>query len=396
MNSLPKEFPHEEELHARLSAAQAEQEAASEAHEVSAEPEPERRDAAREVQAENGTQETWFQNEPASGLEPVAANEIQNEGDARNDSLAPQAIAAELVLTDPMAVEPAASGGHGRTLFESLSHPEVYFAPRVPHFGHVLVLGILFGIGWLMAGLAALVVVQAHLFGIGTLEQASTDIRFTLASEAIIDIVALAGCLVIFPRLWHRGFFNGISWRRSRARRRSPRLVGAAFLCFVLALVNARLMPGPADAPIDRVFRAPGAAWLLFAFAITFAPFFEEIAFRGFLLPAMCTACDWIAEKLFDTPRRFLDAEGQPQWSLPAMICGSVLTSIPFAGMHAAQTAYSLGPFVLLVSVSLVLCWARLGARSLSAAVLVHASYNFMLFALMFIDTGGFKHLDNM
>jgi hypothetical protein len=43
-----------------------------------------------------------------------------------------------------------------------------------------------------------------------------------------------------------------------------------------------------------------------------------------------------------------------------------------------------------------VLCWARLSTRSLAARVLVHASYNFILFSLMIIGTGGFQHMDKM
>jgi len=64
--------------------------------------------------------------------------------------------------------------------------------------------------------------------------------------------------------------------------------------------------------------------------------------------------------------------------------------------MHAEQTSHAVGPFLLLICVSLVLCWARLSTRSLAASVLVHASYNFMLFALMLLGTGGFRHLDKM
>ena len=78
------------------------------------------------------------------------------------------------------------------------------------------------------------------------------------------------------------------------------------------------------------------------------------------------------------------------------MAVGSLLTSIPFALMHAEQTGYALGPFLLLVCVSLVLSWARLSTRSLAASVLVHSSYNFLLFSLMLLGTGGFKHLDKM
>ncbi len=74
----------------------------------------------------------------------------------------------------------------------------------------------------------------------------------------------------------------------------------------------------------------------------------------------------------------------------------SVVTSLPFALVHANQTGYDLGPFLLLVFVSLVLCWTRLSTRSLAASVVVHACYNFLLFALMLLGTSGFKHLGNM
>ncbi len=78
------------------------------------------------------------------------------------------------------------------------------------------------------------------------------------------------------------------------------------------------------------------------------------------------------------------------------MVVGSIVTSIPFARMHAAADRLSLGPFLLLVCVSLVLCWVRLCTRSLAASILVHACYNFMLFLFMMFGTGGFRHLDKM
>jgi hypothetical protein len=195
---------------------------------------------------------------------------------------------------------------------------------------------------------------------------------------------------------WHKGFFAGLQWNAATAFHLRWRLFTAAFVCFILALVNGMLMPGPDNAPIDKMFRAPGAAWLLFAFGVTIAPFFEEIAFRGFLLPALCTAWDWLIEQNTQTPAPPLDANGHPQWSTFAMVVSSILTSVPFALMHAEQTGWSLGPFILLVGVSLVLCWARLGTRSLAASVMVHASYNFLLFSLMLFGTSGFQHLDKM
>jgi uncharacterized protein len=64
--------------------------------------------------------------------------------------------------------------------------------------------------------------------------------------------------------------------------------------------------------------------------------------------------------------------------------------------MHAEQTGKAIGPFLLLVGVSIALCGVRLGTRSLASSVLVHACYNFLLFSLMLVASGGFRHLDKM
>src|ERR1035441_9802270 len=57
------------------------------------------------------------------------------------------------------------------------------------------------------------------------------------------------------------------------------------------------MLPSPAKAPIDEMFRSPGAAWLMLVFGVTLAPFFEEILFRGFLLSTLATAWDWAIEQ---------------------------------------------------------------------------------------------------
>jgi membrane protease YdiL (CAAX protease family) len=267
---------------------------------------------------------------------------------------------------------------------------------RIPHMGHIGIL-ILLALGCLaVAAFAAQIAVTHHLFGVTTITQAATEIHYTLGTEAVFYTLTLFASLLLFPAIWRRGFFAALQWHASRARQHLAYLIGAAVICFILAMFDGIFLPGPADAPIDRIFRTPGAAWILFAFGVTLAPFFEELAFRGFLLPALSTAFDWIAEKVTDEPPHFLDQDGHPQWSIPAMVTASILTSLLFAALHADQTGYSLGPFLLLILVSLVLCAVRLTLRSLAASVLVHATYNFLLFSFMFFGTSGFKHLENM
>ena len=285
-----------------------------------------------------------------------------------------------------------------RPMFQQWYVPPPRPPVRVPHFGHVAILMVFVLSGLFAAGILMAVAVRYHVFGVTSLKSAITDldVRYALGSESIVYFVMFGACVLFFPMIWHKSFFEGIQWNGETALRLRKQLFLTAAVCFVLALVNGLLLPSPQNAPIDKIFRTPGAAWLLFAFGITLAPFFEELVFRGFILPAVCTACDWINERFSHAPVRPLDEHGQPQWSLASMVIGSLATSIPFAGMHAAQTGYSLGPFVLLVCVSMVLCWARLSTRSLAASVLVHASYNFLIFSLMMLGTSGFRHMDKL
>lgn len=332
---------------------------------------------------------------PASDpLGPENAPEPPGEWTGEPEEPNPQPGAVAELITAPQVSGEIA----GPPLFIAYSQPEPppRREERIPHLGHVALLAILGIFGWLGAGMLLLFSLQIHLWGITSLTVASTDYRYTLASQAAQYLITFGACLAVFPIVWHRSFFSGIHWSGSFAVQRTSRLISAAVLCFFVAMVNGMLMPGPTDAPIDQLFKAPGAAWSMFAFGITLAPFFEEMAFRGFLLPSLCTAWDWSVEHLTGAPRRPVDEDGSPQWSRPAMIVASVLTSIPFALMHGAQTSWSLGPFLLLIFVSLVLCWVRLRMRSLAASTMVHACYNFMLFSFMLLGTGFFKHLDKM
>ena len=304
----------------------------------------------------------------------------------------------------PLSSDPIYSLGEAQSteagaepeLFQSFSAPEVRPFERIPNFGHLCLLALLTVFGVLCAGLLTRVALAHHFFGISTMQGAIEDIHYELGAECVLYLFTLAACLIIFPMVWHKSFFAGVQWNFATAMRLKWRLLSAAGSCFLLALINGVLIPGPSNTPIDQIIRAPGAAWILFGFGITFAPFFEETLFRGFLLPALCTAFDWTAEKINHQTALPLLENGHPQWSIAAMATASVATSVPFALMHAQQTGWSFGPFCLLLGVSLVLCAVRLSTRSLASSVLVHASYNFMLFLIMMVGTSGFRHLDKM
>jgi len=81
---------------------------------------------------------------------------------------------------------------------------------RIPHLGHLGLLVLLGLLGWLGAGMLILFALQIHLWGITSLSKAATDFRYTLSSQAAQYIITFIECLVVFPLVWHRSFFDGI------------------------------------------------------------------------------------------------------------------------------------------------------------------------------------------
>jgi membrane protease YdiL (CAAX protease family) len=250
--------------------------------------------------------------------------------------------------------------------------------------------------GFLVTVCVMALVYFTHMLGAMTLQQLQGDTRILLGLEFMIYAVSLGAAIPVFSIAWRRNFFAGVQWHGATAGRFWIRLIGVALAGNIIAGVANLTLPFPKNAPIDQLFKTPMQAWLLFAFGVTVAPFFEEMIFRGFLLPALATAWDWCGEKISGSAPKLYDVTQDPPWSLGAKIFGSILASLPFALMHAAQVSNAWGPLSVLFTVSLILCAVRLKTRSLAASTLVHVTYNFTLFAAMLVQNGGFRHLDKM
>ncbi len=311
-------------------------------------------------------------------------------------------ISSQTHMEDPvveLALETHADGASGFELSSNQSplfrvpDPSIVRTPNVGDaaiFLMMLLMGSLITIGGV--GLA----LQFHWLGLRSLAQAQNDTRLALGTQFLLYGIALAGAIPFFRMAWGTGYFTGLHWHGATAFRLRYRLVWTAVLCNVVAMAGNWLLPFPEHAPIDKMFGSTRDAWMLMVFGVLVAPFFEEMIFRGFLLPATATAWDWCVEHSTQTQPRALDAQGNPVWSFGAMVFAAMVVSAPFALMHSAQVAKAWGPLLLLYCVSLILCTVRLATRSLAASTLVHSAYNFMLFAMMLWQTGGFRHMDRM
>jgi uncharacterized protein len=263
--------------------------------------------------------------------------------------------------------------------------------PRIPHLGHVALFLAVLCVGLLFAAFCAAGAVYFHLFGVSTLKESEHSAVYVVLMGVISYAMAFALAVPICRRLWHRSFRSGIQWNPV-SRRTAERLIALGFVCFLAALLSRAVFGLPHPSPFTEMINSRTAAWVMFGFAFLVAPFCEEVTFRGMMLPATCTAIEWLTEKVQHRKRLPLGENGEPRWS-PVSLAGGVLsTSIFFALTHWKQTE-SLGPICLLFCVGILLSIVRLKTRSVMASTIVHMTYNFMVFFVMFAGTHGFQNL---
>lgn len=259
---------------------------------------------------------------------------------------------------------------------------------RIPHMGHAI----------LFFALAAPILLLCE-WGVFSLlhlrvEAALQHPLIGLAAEALGDVLLLGACVWIFPRLWDRPFWDGIQWNFLAVRRYWYWIVAGGILLSVSAQIFMQLLPTPKSDAFDSMGKTALGAWLLMGYAVVLAPLMEEMAFRGFLLPALATAYDWLA--LERSPAGLDRWQRSSMHSGSALLFAAVFSSLPFALLHGAQLSYAWGVLGVLYCVSLVLSFVRIRTHSLACSVLMHASYNCTIFVVIFISTGGFRHLEKM
>lgn len=164
-------------------------------------------------------------------------------------------------------------------------------------------------------------------------------------------------------------FRTAISWSEPPLKRTLLALgggTGLALLSSVFTGLFSHWMPK--SFPVDKLFRDAGSAYVLSIFGIIVAPFVEELFFRGFLYPALA--------------RRI------------GVVPSVVLTAAGFAVVHQEQLAQAWVPLAWLFIVGMVLTVVRARTKSVATCVLIHMAYNVTLFALLFIATQGFRHME--
>ena len=214
-------------------------------------------------------------------------------------------------------------------------------------------------------GLAVMVTAEAFAYGHTSWATLARKPELLLVAQLLAYVVVLAVMYRLVAAKTGQ-FWNPLRWHWP-AQWPAFLFVGAV-LYFVLAGLG-QLLPIPKQLPIDRFFANSREATIMSIFAVSFAPFMEELFFRGFLYPVLA--------------RRL------------GVLVSIVLTSAAFGILHGAQLGYSWA-VLLIFLVGVALTTVRAITKSVAASFLIHVGYNGTLSLMMYVVTGGFRHLERL
>lgn len=234
---------------------------------------------------------------------------------------------------------------------ESIVHQEVtpppeFPAPREPFWDYIDLLMIIgAGFAFLMVFCLPLILllktpdrVSKNLVALAAGLQAGLYLAVYLSVKAVF----------IF-RHGVKSVFGSLGWRPTSFNLLVAGAGGVA-LAFVVSGIAALLHTPQVDSPIEQFTKSPGAIVFIAALAITAAPVFEELFFRGLLQPLL--------SRTFGTA------------------IGIFVTAILFGFLHLSEYAMVWQYGVAITLVGLALGYVRARSGSLIPSTVMHACFN--------------------
>ena len=154
---------------------------------------------------------------------------------------------------------------------------------------------------------------------------------------------------LVFGLRYGKPVFASLGWCRSRF---NPwiAVIGGVLLAFLVSAIAALLHTPQVPSPVESLMSSPVLLTLFGVMAVTVAPLFEEMMFRGFLQPLLS--------------RTF------------GVAAGILTTAVIFGALHAPEYSFA-WQYALAVSiVGAVLGWVRFTANSIIPSTVMHGAYN--------------------
>jgi membrane protease YdiL (CAAX protease family) len=127
-------------------------------------------------------------------------------------------------------------------------------------------------------------------------------------------------------------------------------LAAGPVLALALSALGVFLRAPQDSSQIEVLIKSRASLAAIILFGVILAPIFEEMLFRGFLLPLLVRSVGpWF---------------------------GILLTAVPFALLHGAQNNWAWQPVLLIGIAGIAFGYVRYKTGSTTAAFLMHAAYN--------------------
>ena len=178
--------------------------------------------------------------------------------------------------------------------------------------------------------------------------------------QGIMNLALVAFIAFLVKMVHKRLFRETIHWYRNYDFT-TGFLVGLGAMLAVSVLIVSSLLPHETPPPIERLLSSSSAMWIFAVFGIGVAPLFEEIIFRGFLFKVL------------------YEMRG-PKVAVP-------VTAVLFALLHVPQLWGSWAGVALIFVVGYILSLVRERSNSLIPSLIMHTSYNAMLFGVFIVST---------
>jgi membrane protease YdiL (CAAX protease family) len=161
--------------------------------------------------------------------------------------------------------------------------------------------------------------------------------------------VYLSVKVVFIFRHGRKGVFSSLGWRSTTFNLLVAGAAGVA-LAFIVSGIAALLHTPQVNSPIEQFTKSPGALLFIAALAITAAPIFEELFFRGLLQP--------LFSRTFGTA------------------IGILLTALLFGCLHLSEYAMVWQYGLAITLVGLALGYVRARSGSLIPSTIMHGCFN--------------------
>jgi membrane protease YdiL (CAAX protease family) len=180
-----------------------------------------------------------------------------------------------------------------------------------------------------------------------------------LIGTLAVQLIVIGFIVVLVRNVYGLSFAHEMRWTRSYTIRNGSLVIMGMALAFAV-MIGSSLFP-PNSPPIERLLNTPQAVAMFAIYAVFFAPILEEVMFRGFLF-------------------------GVVEQMAGASVAVRT-TAVVFALLHVPQLWGSWAGMLVIFFVGFLLSEVRRRTDSLIPSVIVHTSYNGMIFVAFLIGS---------